>query len=894
MLLRANSPGRLVADRRTRAPHPLLNEPLEQRVLFSAVVLDPTFGGGDGIATAVFAAKGGLATCDAAQPDGKAVATGGVVITGLPDDTDLAIARFNADGSLDRSFGGDGMVVDSRMDVGKVLQLLPGGKIFVSGVQVNTGAPIPSDVAMLRYNPDGTPDATFGNNGLLTVDFPQFEGILLPHLLPDGRMLLIGSARLGGQGDSRLVFARLQPDGTIDRTFGGGDGFILPDFGGPSGFDLLPDGRFVLSGTTGAYDRSDFIIGRFLPDGSPDPTFGGPDRDGKVSVDVGDFDTAFGLSHAPDGGYTLVGTVFHSATNQSDYALAHVTADGALDPAFGGGDGVAVLDGDAEDTVTGVATLADGRILISGIRNRPDHPIGLARVLPDGTFDRTFGDNGFARVGSGMTLPLGLAVQGDGKVLVAGGATTGSGGPEEGVFAVARVADSQPPPPGNTYQAEQASVTGAIVSRGHAGFTGSGFVDYQNATGDAVAFTVQAPSAGWYDLSFRYTNGGTSDRAMALSVNGQAVAGGVAFARTGAWTTWRGAVATVQLAAGANTIRLAASGQSGPNLDSLNLRPSQPPDGGAYQAESAVLSGATVASNHAGYTGSGFADYRHASGDYVEFPVEVVSAGNYLLEFRYANGGTAPRSMELRVDGQVMNHSPGFVPTGGWGTWKTAIRGVTLSAGRHTVRLTAKGQSGPNLDSLTVRLTTPADQTRFDPAAEFSTSQNPSGPWSYGYSDTLAGPLTLYDRAEEVDGAVRWASSSVGIDPNVGFNPSDHDAHTAGSVTLRPGDLAFHPGPDGQWSHFVFRAPTAGSYAVSGSFGGLDTVGTTTDVRVRVAGSDAFAGAVNGTRGTVVPFSIPARPLKAGDTIDFAVGFGSDGTYYYDSTLLNAVITREA
>jgi Ca2+-binding RTX toxin-like protein len=261
------------------------------------------------------------------------------------------------------------------------------------------------------------------------------------------------------------------------------------------------------------------------------------------------------------------------------------------------------------------------------------------------------------------------------------------------------------------YEAEQAAVSGALVSAAHGGYTGSGYVDYQNATGDAVEFTVQSASAGPHELSFRYANGGTSDRSLALSVNGQPVSGGVTFARTASWSTWGTATATVQLTPGANKVRVAASGQNGPNLDSLSVASVTPPPTSTYQAEAATLSGVLVQSNVKGYTGTGFADYQHASGDFVEFAVDVASGGAYSLGLRYANGATSDRPLELKVDGQAVAARLSFAPTGGWGTWKTVEQPAALTSGRHLVRLTSVGSNGPNLDSLTVTATAPPPAT---------------------------------------------------------------------------------------------------------------------------------------------------------------------------------------
>jgi mannose/cellobiose epimerase-like protein (N-acyl-D-glucosamine 2-epimerase family) len=275
-----------------------------------------------------------------------------------------------------------------------------------------------------------------------------------------------------------------------------------------------------------------------------------------------------------------------------------------------------------------------------------------------------------------------------------------------------------------TYEAEQAVITGALVSGSHSGFGGTGYVDFANATGDSVEFIVNAPAAGLYELGFRHANGSGADRSMGLSLNGQTVPGGVSFTRTGSWVVWDTARITVTLAAGTNKVRLAATGQSGPNLDSLTVCPVATP-AQTYQAEGADLSGPVIASNISGYTGSGFADYQHGTGDSVAFAVDVPAAGAYALGFRYANGATSDRPLELTVDGRVVAERLSFAPTWSWRTWKDVVQQATLTAGRHAVRLTAVGFNGPNLDALSV---TPGAAPPAEPAVLQAEAAALSGP----------------------------------------------------------------------------------------------------------------------------------------------------------------------
>jgi alpha-galactosidase len=125
--------------------------------------------------------------------------------------------------------------------------------------------------------------------------------------------------------------------------------------------------------------------------------------------------------------------------------------------------------------------------------------------------------------------------------------------------------------------------------------------------------------------------------------------------------------------------------------------------GGAtrYEAESASLStGGTVDSNHAGFSGTGFANGANAVGSYVEWQVTGPASA---LTFGYANGTTAARPVDISVDGTVVASGVPFPATGAWTTWSTVVRQIGLAAGAHTVRVTATTADGPaNLDYLDV------------------------------------------------------------------------------------------------------------------------------------------------------------------------------------------------
>jgi subtilisin family serine protease len=122
------------------------------------------------------------------------------------------------------------------------------------------------------------------------------------------------------------------------------------------------------------------------------------------------------------------------------------------------------------------------------------------------------------------------------------------------------------------YEAENAQISQGQVDSNHAGFSGTGFVNYDNVAGSFVQWTVTAAAAGSVRLTFRYANGTTANRPMDIAVNGTRVVAGLGFPGTGAWTNWSTATATVTLNAGTNTIRATATvAAGGPNVDYLEV-----------------------------------------------------------------------------------------------------------------------------------------------------------------------------------------------------------------------------------------------------------------------------------------------------------------------------------
>jgi hypothetical protein len=173
---------------------------------------------------------------------------------------------------------------------------------------------------------------------------------------------------------------------------------------------------------------------------------------------------------------------------------------------------------------------------------------------------------------------------------------------------------------------------------------------------------------------------------------------------------------------------------------------------------------------------------------------------------------------------------------------------------------------------------------------------NPNGAWSYGWSASLGAAFTLHTQflvsPSGYPGIDAWTSGTPGLQLNPGayVNPAT-TALTLGTFTAQPGQFLLHPGPVGQYAIARWTSPRSGTYLVRSTFEGIDTGPTTTDVHVQHNGADVASGFLNvNGAGNTYPSSVSLSAV-AGDTVDFAVGYGNNG-FNNDSTALSATVCR--
>jgi uncharacterized delta-60 repeat protein len=300
---------------------------------------------------------------------------------------------------------------------------------------------------------DGSLDSSFDGDGKATYGSTDFsEGSEATVVQPDGKTVLAGSTNEVGGGD--VLVARVNPDGSLDTSFGG-DGFATIDFGGIDiayGLTIAPDGKLVVVGATTDLSlpggHLDWVVARLETDGDLDSTFSG---DGKLALDVqstGD-EEADDVAVQADGKILVGGSGNDPGTaSQFDLTVARFTTGGSLDPSFSG-DGVAhaaspLPTGGAFGTSMAVSP-GDGKILVGGFAftNPSSAAMIVARFDPaNGALDTSFDGDGIALADIGAPgtndYVRGLAVEEDGDVVAAGGTAPPAMGPTDTDIAVVR------------------------------------------------------------------------------------------------------------------------------------------------------------------------------------------------------------------------------------------------------------------------------------------------------------------------------------------------------------------------------------------------------------------------------------------------------------------------
>jgi uncharacterized delta-60 repeat protein len=301
--------------------------------------------------------------------DGRIVVAGLVLTSSSVTLRDFAVARYDTNGSLDTTFGGAGFVTTpSPFNADGVggLALQADGKIVVAGL-LFVAATGGRDFALMRYSTNGTLDTSFGTGGIVTTSFPSSsdDGAVDLAIQTDGNIVAVGNAAfVSTLGDFAIV--RYNPDGSLDTTFGN-DGRVITDFGSSADFArsvvIQSDGRILVAGQTYRSGYA-FALARYESDGSLDGSFS---TNGRVITRFASGGAmGYDVALQADGAIVVAGRL-NVGPNVDDFALARYHPDGRLDGGFGEGGLVTTDFASRSDYASAVALQADGKIVAAGI-----------------------------------------------------------------------------------------------------------------------------------------------------------------------------------------------------------------------------------------------------------------------------------------------------------------------------------------------------------------------------------------------------------------------------------------------------------------------------------------------------------------------------------------------
>lgn len=380
--------------------------------------LDLSFDG-DGAAVAS-TIREGVEDMVVQQADGKIVAVGGVGGSSFADSnlSNFVIYRYNTDGSLDSTFDSDGKAtVDfgGLRDVAYTAAVDSSGKIVVGGFSRGLG------FVLVRLNSNGSLDTDFDSDGKVSTVIPGTNSAAIRSLVLDanGKIVVAGTVE-----NADIAVARYNTNGSLDTAFDG-DGIAIVDItprDNAVDVRLQSDGKIVVAGTVYSNNVSDYALARLNTDGTLDSTFG---TNGIVTTDINN-DSNFALAMEVQGDDKIVVAGTAQGGANQDFALARYTANGTLDSTFDA-DGIATTNfgGSDDNNVGDVAVLTGGKIIIAGnafITGK--YQSVSVRYNSNGSIDTSYGvnTNGKAIISvSGYDVyPSAVAIQSDGQIVIGG------------------------------------------------------------------------------------------------------------------------------------------------------------------------------------------------------------------------------------------------------------------------------------------------------------------------------------------------------------------------------------------------------------------------------------------------------------------------------------------
>jgi uncharacterized delta-60 repeat protein len=322
------------------------------------------------------------------QQDGKIIIGGFFIVN---DISKSFCARLTTVGSLDSTFGQNGIVIENSLQYAQIadLKMQLDGKIVACGTCSDGGQ---LSIFLFRYNTDGTKDSSFGNEGVVTLRLGYHTGASALAIQPDNKILVTG---FNVSQDREVLLVRYNHDGTIDEQYGQEGMVVTPNGSSCQAEAILLDenGNTIIAGTT----DNKFLISRYLDDGSLDSAFG---SGGLVVIPVGIWASAFGVALQSDGKIMVVGYADQS------FAVIRLNDTGSLDTSFNNTGIVTKLIANNDNCARAVGVDSVYGIYVAGSASNSSC---VVRLNTQGSFDTNWGGNGIVTyptfsVGNPLTI----------------------------------------------------------------------------------------------------------------------------------------------------------------------------------------------------------------------------------------------------------------------------------------------------------------------------------------------------------------------------------------------------------------------------------------------------------------------------------------------------------
>lgn len=385
--------------------------------------LDTSFGTGGKVLTGFTAVTNSNdeSYYSAIQTDGKIVTVGDSPIAS--GNYDFTIVRYLTNGTLDTTFGTQGKVTFGlgNYDSARAVAINTDGKIYVVGGTGGTSLSLSTNITLIRLNTNGTLDTTFGTAGVSTFGLTGYDIPTDITIQSDGKILISGNNIVDLTDNySDLSLFRINPDGTLDLDFSN-DGKLTLNLGDedrPSIIEIDASNKILLGGKCGSY----IGMARYNQDGSFDNTFG---TMGKITLQINERSVTVGdFKIQTDGKIVLTGSYYSSVASNPDVYIARLNSNGTFDTTFGtNGYTITDVDNSSSDSGHALVLQSNGRIIVSGDTSTGGTNYFLSmRYTTDGALDTSFSFDGIilTSFGSNALELHNSLLQPDGKLLVTG------------------------------------------------------------------------------------------------------------------------------------------------------------------------------------------------------------------------------------------------------------------------------------------------------------------------------------------------------------------------------------------------------------------------------------------------------------------------------------------